>query len=152
MPATTASIAGQIAASRPRRRTPDFLGVYSPPGPRRRLPRSPQASPLQTPRGPPLPAEVPALRRHLFTFLAVCGLSLWISSAERAAGVAGMTKDWVRTAHGWEPHGVVRVTHDSPPPRLHPGLVAAFQLGASVFCLLAFPASAVPVRPSRVPA
>ena len=90
------------------------------------------------------------MRRCLFTFLAVCGISLWISGAERAAGVAHATKDWVRTSHGWEPRQVVQVRRHTTSPRLHPGLVAAFQLGASVFCLLAFPASAVPVRRSRV--
>jgi hypothetical protein len=89
------------------------------------------------------------LRRSLFTFLTVCGISLWISGGERAAGVAHGAKDWVRTAHGWEPRQVVQLTHEAAPPRLHPGLVAAFQLGASVFCLLAFPASAVPVGRSR---
>jgi hypothetical protein len=86
------------------------------------------------------------VRHHLLTFLAVCGLSLWISGAERAAGVASVTKDWVRTAHGWESRAAVEPSPRQAPPRLHPGLVAAFQLGASVFCLLAFPASAVPAR------
>jgi hypothetical protein len=97
-------------------------------------------------------AEVRSVRRHLVTFLAVVGLSAYIAGGERAAGVGRLTKDWVRTAHGWESREVVKVTHETAAPRLHPGLVAAFQLGASVFCLLAFPASAVPVRRSRVPA
>jgi hypothetical protein len=92
------------------------------------------------------------VRRHLITFLAVVGLSLYLVGGERAVGVNHLTKDWVRTSYGWEPREVVQATHETAPPRLHPGLVAAFQLGASVFCLLAFPASAVPVRRSRVQA
>jgi hypothetical protein len=89
------------------------------------------------------------VRRHLLTFLTVVGISLYIAGGERASGGGRLTKDWVRTAHGWESREVIQVTAQSAPPRLHPGLVAAFQLGASVFCLLAFPASAVPVRRSR---
>lgn len=92
------------------------------------------------------------MRRHLLPFLTVVGLSMYIASGERAVGVATLTKDWVRTIHGWESREVLEVTHETGPPRLHPALVAAFQLGASVFCLLAFPASAVPVRRSRLPA
>jgi hypothetical protein len=89
------------------------------------------------------------LRRFLLTFLAVVGLSLWISSVERASGEPRLTKDWVRTADGWESRGVVAARPAAFAPALHPALVATFQLSFSVFCLIAFPTQVVVRRGSR---
>ena len=51
-----------------------------------------------------------------------------------------MVSNWVRTADGWEPSGVLRVeSRPATKDPLHPLLVASFQLGASLFALLAFP-------------
>jgi hypothetical protein len=83
------------------------------------------------------------VRRFLFTLLTVVGLSMLISGSEQAGGVSPGAKDWVRTADGWESRHVVQARPRMAAPALHPGLVAAFQLGASVFCLLAFPAQVV---------
>lgn len=46
---------------------------------------------------------------------------------------------WVRTADGWESSAVLSATSASTPPALHPVLVATFQVGVSLFALLAFP-------------
>jgi hypothetical protein len=92
--------------------------------------------------------EGAAVRRSLLTFFAVVGISFWISNLERADGVPSSAPQWVRTVDGWEPRVVVENHPRFIPPALHPGLMAAFLLGASVFCLLAFPAQAVALRPA----
>jgi len=48
--------------------------------------------------------------------------------------------DWVRTSDGWESSAVLRMEPFEPAePAVHPGLIATFQLGVSLFALLAFP-------------
>lgn len=77
--------------------------------------------------------------RSLVTIVAVAAISCFLVKLQHAQG---QLPDWVRTADGWEPSGVLLV--ESRPletPELHPLLVASFQLGASVFVLLAFPGS-----------
>ena len=55
------------------------------------------------------------------------------------------TSTWVRTVDGWEPPEVLQVElPEDRTSRLHPSLVAFFQLGASLFALLAFPAAKSP--------
>ncbi len=58
-------------------------------------------------------------------------------TSARSTGTA-----WIRTADGWEPSIVLKSDPDAAsPPTLHPLLVASFQLIASLFALLAFPAA-----------
>ena len=59
------------------------------------------------------------------------------AQAERQSQVSPVA--WVRTVDGWEPSAVLTANAVSTPPALHPFLVASFQLGASLFALLAFP-------------
>jgi hypothetical protein len=71
------------------------------------------------------------------TVAAISGL---LSHLESAHAERHATPAWVRTVDGWEPSSVLTaqsISHDLP--TLHPLLVAGFQLGASVFVLLAFP-------------
>ncbi len=87
--------------------------------------------------------------RSLFVIATVAALSGLLShlesaQAERHANAAWVRippkSAWVRTIDGWEPSTVL--TSQSlieGSPALHPLLVAGFQLGASVFVLLAFP-------------
>ena len=86
------------------------------------------------------------MRRSLLTILLVAAISGWISYGERAAGLATEAKNWVRTADGWESRQVLAAYEPSTPPAVHPVVIAAFQLGASLFFLAAFPAR-VTVRP-----
>ncbi len=92
------------------------------------------------------------MRRSLLTILIVAAISAWLARAERAAGVGELEyaapnhPEWVRTADGWQ-RRVMLVPE--PPTRafdIHPGLVAAFQLGFSVLVLVAFPGKATPAR------
>jgi hypothetical protein len=86
------------------------------------------------------------VRRSLITILAVAAISSWISRAEHASGEGRPRTDWVRTVDGWESRSVLAVASEQPTPELHPGLVAAFQLTASLLALVALPGRAVPVR------
>jgi hypothetical protein len=105
------------------------------------------------------------MRRWILVVLAVAVLSALIARAERVrsaeqnANAGGA--DWVRTADGWEPRAALTAKPLSRPLTLHPALVAAFQMGASLLVLLAFPGQAVPLsstacegqrRPRRGPA
>jgi hypothetical protein len=74
------------------------------------------------------------------TLLIVAAISGWISRGEHAAGLSGGPTDWVRTADGWESRTAVEPYEVSAPPAVHPAVIAAFQLGASLFFLVAFPA------------
>ncbi|QEG33306.1 hypothetical protein [Bythopirellula goksoeyrii] len=86
--------------------------------------------------------------RMLFTICAVATLSYAASHLEHAHAERATLPKWVRTVDGWEPASVI--TEMSPSlPSLHPFLVAGFELGASVFVLLAFPGSAI--RRNSVP-
>ena len=80
------------------------------------------------------------MRRGLLTFLFVTAISGWISQGEQAVGLASPTGDWVHTAAGWELRTALERTPRRAPVDIHPSLVAAFQLGASLFFLIAFPA------------
>lgn len=88
------------------------------------------------------------MRRSLLTILTVAALSGLINRWERAPAAVAGRGDWVRTIDGWEPRRVLN--RDIPPAsrQVHPGLVAAFQLGASTLALVAFPARVVAVRPA----
>ncbi|WP_146447522.1 hypothetical protein [Bythopirellula polymerisocia] len=81
--------------------------------------------------------------RMLFTICAVAALSYAASHLENAQADRATLPQWVRTVDGWEPATVLS-TDLSPTklPSLHPFLVAGFELGASLFVLLAFPGSA----------
>jgi len=88
------------------------------------------------------PLEFPPLRRLLITVLAVAGLCWCINSLENVQGERSPAPDWVRTVDGWERESVV--TYQPPAStffafEMHPALVASFQLGMSLFFLLAFP-------------
>ena len=91
------------------------------------------------------------MRRSLLTFLTVVCLASWIQGLESAAGVPRPKIQWVRTVEGWESRHAVDVRSQRGRGELHPGLVAAFILGASIFSLVAFPARvAVHSAPSLV--
>ena len=81
-----------------------------------------------------------ALFRPLITISTVAAISCFLAHLENAQGQLPVATAWVRTADGWEPSGVLRVerrpTEVSP---VHPLLVAGFELGASLFALIAFP-------------
>jgi len=78
--------------------------------------------------------------QSVLTLSAVAALSCCIAHLEQAQGQLAAESNWVRTADGWEPSGVLRVeSRPSETTALHPLLVASFQLGASLFVLLAFP-------------
>ena len=84
------------------------------------------------------------MRRGLLTFLFVSAISGWICNGEQAIGLASTAGDWVHTAQGWESRTVLERAPRRAPVDLHPGLIAAFQLGASLFFLIAFPARVSP--------
>jgi hypothetical protein len=90
------------------------------------------------------------MRRSILVIAIVAVLSAWIGRADRAAGVPRPPQDWIRTADGWEQRAALVVERPTQPTQVHPGLVAAFQLGASLLVLLAFPGRAVPVT-ARAP-
>jgi hypothetical protein len=95
------------------------------------------------------------VRRSLLVILIVAVLSAWISRMERPAEATPYETDWVRTADGWQSRTVLAARTSVQPLALHPGLVAAFQLGASLFVLLAIPANvsavASPARSALAP-
>lgn len=78
--------------------------------------------------------------RSLFIIAIVAAISGLLSHLESAQAERHSDRAWVRTVDGWEPSSVL-TTHSlvEGSPALHPLLVASFQLGASVFVLLAFP-------------
>jgi hypothetical protein len=84
----------------------------------------------------------------IFLVAAICVL---INQAERAARAGAQRNDWVRTTDGWEPRRVLHPDITPPSPQVHPGLVAAFQLGASLLALVAFPSPAVPAASKPLP-
>ncbi|QDT01438.1 hypothetical protein [Adhaeretor mobilis] len=95
------------------------------------------------------------MRRFLITLLTVCCLAGVVQQFEngdrlRAAGdsweflgygIATLgPSDWIRTSDGWERREVLFRQPQVPLPTLpHPGLIAAFQIGLSLFALIAFP-------------
>ncbi len=90
------------------------------------------------------------MRRLLIVVLAVAVLSALIARAERSAGgdqqaTTSGADDWVRTVDGWERRAALGARQSSKPVELHPAIVAAFQMGASLLVLLAFPGRAVPL-------
>ena len=94
--------------------------------------------------GDPLPGccEVFALLRSLLIIAVVALLAAVISHLERAQAqrqVSAAPISWIRTVDGWEPSSVLSAESASSPPSLHPSLVASFQLGVSLFALVAFP-------------
>jgi hypothetical protein len=90
------------------------------------------------------------MRRSLLTILIVAAIAGWISASERAVGrPAG---DWVRTNDGWESRVVLQPREESPAPTIHPGVLAALQLGVSVLFLLAFPSRVRELAVSRATA
>jgi hypothetical protein len=98
--------------------------------------------------------ETLLLRRSLMTLLIVAALSAWINRAERAAGLPAEAGPWVRTSDGWQSRAAVEPQEVSSPPPVHPGVIAALQLGASLLFLVAFPARVAvqPVLRAAVPA
>jgi hypothetical protein len=90
------------------------------------------------------------LSRSILIILIVAAISSWISSGERSASDAAYAGDWVRTADGWEPRDVLESYEAPSPPAVHPVVIAAFQLLASLFVLAAFPARVSAVRRSAV--
>jgi len=84
------------------------------------------------------------MRRFWLTFLTVVCLAGWLQGIENAVGVSRPKVEWVRTVDGWQSRDAVAVDAATTRGELHPGLVAAFLLGASVFCLVAFPARVTP--------
>jgi hypothetical protein len=78
--------------------------------------------------------------RSLCIIATVAALSAVLSGLEHAQAVRGETLNWVRTVDGWEHTAVLNPDLlPGTPPALHPFLVASFELGASLFVLLAFP-------------
>jgi hypothetical protein len=80
--------------------------------------------------------------RSLCVIALVAAISGVISHLEHAQAQRHSHLAWVRTVDGWEPSTVLSTQSPAvSDPSLHPFLVAGFQLGASVFVLLAFPYS-----------
>jgi hypothetical protein len=81
------------------------------------------------------------LFRSLLIIAAVAVISTVLSQLENAHSQQMPTASpaWVRTIDGWEPSSVLTTDSNSSTPSLHPFVVAGFQLGASVFVLIAFP-------------
>jgi hypothetical protein len=88
------------------------------------------------------------LSRSILIILIVAAISGWISSGEHSASDAAHAADWVRTADGWESRAVLEHYEAPSPPAIHPVVIAAFQLLASLFFLTAFPARVSAVRRS----
>jgi len=93
------------------------------------------------------------VRRSILIVLAVAALSVWIARAERAPRIAAAAQaasssanDWVRTVDGWERRSALMAAPPVVSMNLHPGLLAAFQVGASLLALALFPGQALPVR------
>jgi hypothetical protein len=82
------------------------------------------------------------LFRSLLIIVSVAGIAAIISHLESAQAERQpqvQQTAWVRTVDGWEPSAVLTAQSVSAPPSLHPFLVAGFELGASLFALVAFP-------------
>ena len=80
------------------------------------------------------------LLRSLVIIAAVAAISTVLSHMEHAhSQMPTASPAWVRTIDGWEPSSVLTSDSLSSTPVLHPLLVASFQLGASIFVLIAFP-------------
>ena len=80
------------------------------------------------------------LLRSLLIIAAVAAISTVLSQLESAhSQMPTASPAWVRTIDGWEPSSVLTTDTNSNTPSLHPFVVAGFQLGASVFVLIAFP-------------
>ena len=78
--------------------------------------------------------------RSLLIIAAVAAISTVLSHLEHAhSQMPTASPAWVRTIDGWEPSSVLTTGSNSSTPSLHPFVVAGFQLGASVFVLIAFP-------------
>ncbi|MBA4104199.1 MAG: hypothetical protein C0485_00445 [Pirellula sp.] len=92
------------------------------------------------------------MRRSLLTILIVAAIAGWISAGERAAGLAPAGSDWVRTNDGWESRLVLQPREESTLPVIHPGVLAAVQLGVSLLFLLAFPSRVRELAVSRATA
>jgi hypothetical protein len=90
------------------------------------------------------------MRRSLLTILIVAAIAGWISASERAVGRP--SGDWVRTNDGWESRLVLQPREESPAPTIHPGVIAALQLGVSALFLLAFPSRVRELAVSRATA
>jgi hypothetical protein len=75
----------------------------------------------------------------VLTVAAIAGVISHFESARAERQLAAQPLAWIRTADGWEHSSVLTAASASPPPALHPFLVASFQAGASLFALLAFP-------------
>lgn len=90
--------------------------------------------------------------RSLLTILIVAAIAGWISAGERAVGLVPAGSDWVRTSDGWESRLVLEPREESSAPTIHPGLIAAMQLGVSVLFLLAFPSRVRELAVSRTAA
>jgi hypothetical protein len=81
-----------------------------------------------------------AVLRSLFIIAVVAAIATGLSRLEHAhSQISTISPAWVRTVDGWEPSSVLTTPSPAPSPVVHPALVAGFQLGASVFVLLAFP-------------
>jgi hypothetical protein len=89
------------------------------------------------------------LSRSILIILIVAAISSWISGSEHPASNAAYGAEWVRTADGWESRDVLEPYQTPSPPAVHPLVIAAFQLLASLFFLTAFPARVSAVRRSR---
>ena len=85
------------------------------------------------------------MRRSLLIIIIVALLSALISRAERVSGAQASQNDWIRTTTGWERRAGLTAERSQPQLGVHPALLATFQLGASLFVLLAFPGRAVRV-------
>ena len=97
--------------------------------------------------GPTPSPEIVPLVRSVVIILSVALLSGLLSHFQQAQGerelasASGASPEWVRTVDGWEPsRALLAESNPALPPTLHPLLVASFQLTASLFALLAFPA------------
>lgn len=102
------------------------------------------------PFGPTPSPEIVPLVRSVVIILSVALLSGLLSHLQQAQGerelasASAASPKWIRTVDGWEPSRVLLPESDPAlPPVLHPLLVASFQLTASLFALLAFPAARV---------
>ncbi len=83
------------------------------------------------------------MRRNLLVILTVAAISGWINRAELAAGDPQSRVGWVRTTDGWESRAAVAPNEQTVFHAIHPGLVATFQLTASLFVLIALPGRAM---------
>lgn len=89
------------------------------------------------------------MRRSILVILTVAALSSWIARAQQAAGQTHSPTDWIHTADGWESRSVL-AARPAPLPAIHPGLIAAFELMASLLALATFPGQAKPIPNRRV--